>query len=85
MCEPLSELKETDDVLVSFDFDSDKNIESFFIEYQARNGRYGLIRNNCEDFANAFYGHVRSVQVRRTVFAVAGLGLMIYGLYKNKV
>lgn len=85
VCETLSELKETDDILVSRDFDSDKNIESFFIEYQLKNGRYGLVRNNCEDFANAFYGHVRSVQVRRAVFAVAGLGMMIYGLYINKV
>ena len=85
MCEPFSELIETDDVLGAFDFESDKDIESFFIEYQTRNGKYGLIRNNCEDFANAFYGHVRSVQVRRAVFAVAGIGMMIYGLYKNKI
>lgn len=84
MCESFEELKETDDVLLSFDFDSEKNIESFFIEYQAKHGKYGVLRNNCEDFANAFYGHVRSMQVRRAVFAVAGLGLMIYGLYKNK-
>lgn len=82
VCEPLDEMLKTDEIMSSFDFDSDRDIEEYFYQYQCRNGAYHAIDNNCEDFANGFIGYCRSRQTERFVIGSVAIMTMFYFLMK---
>lgn len=70
ICEPLEELMNRYDIVDCEDFDSEKDIEWYFEEHKAAYGGYDLLDNNCEDFANGFYGSAHSTQ---TTYMLGGL------------
>ncbi len=82
VCETLEDLIRTDEVLACYDFDSDRDIEEYFYQYQCRNGAYNAIDNNCEDFANGFIGYCRSRQTERFVIGSVAIMTMFYFLFK---
>lgn len=58
------------DIVGAEDFESENDIEEYFCKHKQENGDYSLIYNNCESFANGFYGEAHSNQ---TAYWLGGL------------
>lgn len=62
--ESIDELMKRYYLVDCIDFYSDRDIEQFMYDYQKMYGDYNTIENNCEMFANDFYGEELSQQNR---------------------
>lgn len=76
VCESEEEFCKRYEPLWYFEFESDKNIEEYFQEQKElhKNG-FNLLTNNCEQFANGFYGKkvMRQTEFYLTMAAVAAV------------
>ena len=76
VCETEEELTKRYEPVYWFEFESDKNIEEYFQEQKElhKNG-FNLLTNNCEQFANGFYGKkvMRQTEFYLTMAAVAAV------------
>ena len=77
ICETLEDFKKDNDILEYYFFESDKNIEEYFFEYQRKHGKYNVLTNNCEDFANGFLSWDKSKQTKRIILLSVQVGLFI--------
>ena len=77
MCETLEDFKKDNDILEYYLFESEKNIEEYFFDYQRKHGKYNVLTNNCEDFANGFLSWDKSKQTKRIILLSVCTGLFI--------
>ena len=68
VCEQLEEFKKHNKILKKVRFESRKDIEAYFNRCILSGKKYNAITNNCEDFANSFYGSRLSKQTELYLF-----------------
>lgn len=56
VCENIEDFRKSNKILKIKKFESDKDITEYFEQCKKSGKRYNALTNNCEDFANGFYG-----------------------------